>query len=106
MSENFNLSDAFTAFVSLVVGAIGSFVAFKGNKSSAETNFRDDLLQLIKQHSERISALEEDNRCLSEKNQELVQMNAQLNAEKQMLLSRIEHLEQKIAEISEKMENL
>jgi methyl-accepting chemotaxis protein len=104
--ENFNISDALTALISLIVGAVGSLVAFKGNKNSAETNFRDDLLQLIKQHSERISALEEDNRRLSERNQELVQVNAQLTAERQALVSRIEYLEKKLAEMSEKMENL
>lgn len=106
MSDNFNLSDALTALVSLIVGGVTSAVALKGNKNSAETNFRDDLLQLIKQHSERISALEEDNRRLSERNQELVQMNAQLTAERHALISRIEHLEKKLAEMSEKMENL
>jgi small-conductance mechanosensitive channel len=106
VSENFNVSDALTAFVSLLVGAVGSLVAFKGNKNSAETNFRDDLLQLIKQHSERISALEEDNRRLSERNQELVQLNAQLTAERQALISRVDHLEKKLAEMSEKMEHL
>lgn len=106
MSENFSLSDALTAFVSLIVGAVGSLVALKGNKNSAETNFRDDLLQLIKQHSERISALEEENRRLSDRNQELVQINAQITAERQTLVSRIEHLEKKLAEMSEKMEHL
>lgn len=106
MSENFNLSDALTAVVSLIIGAVGSLVAFKGNKNSAETHFRDDLLQLIKQHSDRISALEEDNRRLSERNQELVQLNAQLTAERQTMVARIEHLEKKLAEMSEKMEHL
>lgn len=106
MSENFSLSDAITAFVSLIVGAVGSLVALKGNKNSAETNFRDDLLQLIKQHSERISALEEENRRLSDRNQELVQINAQLTAERQTLVARVEHLEKKLAEMSEKMEHL
>lgn len=106
MSENFNVSDALTALVSLLIGGVTSAIAFKGNKNSAETNFRDDLLQLIKQHSERISVLEEDNRKLSARNQELVQLNAQLTAERQGLIARVEYLEKKLAEMSERMENL
>jgi chromosome segregation ATPase len=120
MAENYDLSDALTALAGLITGILGSLVALKGTKASAEKDFRSDLLQLIAHHTSRIDALEEENHVLVDKNRELAEINlskqkelhnletqvSTLQKEREALQKRVEYLESRVLELTERMEKI
>lgn len=120
MLNQFTASDFLIMLGALITGVLGAIVTLKGAKATAEGQFREDLLTLVKQHSDRISALEDENRELLQKNQQLAntnleerkhqqEMSAQLTAlekERATMASRIEYLENRLREVSERMEKL
>lgn len=120
MSDQMDNNSLFGIIAGLVTGVIGSFVAFRNNKASAEAKFREDLLLLIKQHSDRISALEEENRELLHTNQELAHANvdehrkqqemmkkiSDLEQERKQMASRIEYLENRLQEVNNHLERI
>jgi chromosome segregation ATPase len=120
MLNQFTASDFLIMLGALITGVLGAIVTLKGTKATAEGQFREDLLTLVKQHSDRISALEDENRELLQKNQQLAntnleerkhqqEMSAQLTAlekERATMASRIEYLENRLREVSERMEKL
>lgn len=120
MSEQYNGLDLLGVIGGIVTGFVGSLIAFKNSKVTAEKEFRDDLLALVKQHSERITALEDENRELLRKNQELATLNLQeqrkqqemsvkiseLESEKTKMVSQINYLENRLREVSETLERI
>lgn len=120
MSEQFDSVDLLSLVGGILTGFVGSVVALKNSKNSAEKEFRDDLLTLVKQHSERITALEDENRELLRKNQELATLNlqehvkqqemvvkiAELEAEKTKMVNQINYLENRLREVSETLERI
>jgi chromosome segregation ATPase len=120
MLNQFTGSDFLVMLGALITGVLGALVTLKGTKATAEGQFREDLLTLVKQHSERISALEDENRELLQKNQQLAttnleerkhqqEMSTQITAlekERAAMASRIEYLENRLREVSERMEKI
>jgi chromosome segregation ATPase len=120
MSEQIDSNSLLGIVGGIVTGIIGSFVAFKNNKATSEAKFREDLLLLIKQHSDRISALEDENRELLHKNQELAKLNideqrkqqemmtkiTELEREKAQMVGRIEYLENRLREVNNNLERI
>ena len=120
MSDQIDSNSLLGIIGGIVTGIIGSFVAFKNNKATSEAKFREDLLLLIKQHSDRISALEDENRELLHKNQELAKLNideqrkqqemmtkiTELEREKAQMVGRIEYLENRLREVNNNLERI
>jgi hypothetical protein len=118
--SNLSASDIVSGIVGLLTGFIGSLVALKQNNQTAETDLREDLLQLINHHSARISALEQENKELMQKNQELIQVNveerqkqqdmllklAQMDSERTQMVNRIEYLENRLREVTDRLERI
>jgi hypothetical protein len=120
MSNQPDITDVYGVIGGLITGFIGSFVALKNTKQTAEKQFREDLLQLVNVHSTRIEALEEENRSLRERNVDLIRINqleiqkqnelllkvTSLESQKSQLEGRIEYLENRLREVSGTLERL
>lgn len=120
MSNQPDITDVYGVIGGLITGFIGSFVALKNTKQTAEKQFREDLLQLVNVHSTRIEALEEENRSLRERNVDLIRVNqieiqkqnelllkvTSLESQKSQLEGRIEYLENRLRELSGTLERL
>jgi chromosome segregation ATPase len=120
MSEQIDSNSLLGIVGGIVTGIIGSFVAFKNNKATSEAKFREDLLLLIKQHSDRISVLEDENKELLHTNQQLAQTNideqrkqqemmskiTELEREKAQMVGRIEYLENRLREVNNNLERI
>jgi len=118
--NDLSVSDIVSGIVGLLTGFIGSMVALRQNNQTAETDLREDLLQLIEHHSTRISALEQENKDLMQKNQQLMETNreefakqqqmsfqiAQMESERTQMLTRIEYLENRLREVTDKLERI
>jgi chromosome segregation ATPase len=120
MSNQPDITDFYSVIGGLITGFVGSFVALKNTKQTAEKQFREDLLQLVNVHSTRIEALEEENRSLRERNVDLIRVNqieiqkqnelllkvTSLESQKSQLEGRIEYLENRLRELSGTLERL
>ena len=120
MSNQPDVTDVYGIIGGLLTGVIGSFLAIKNSKQSAEKQFREDLLQLVNVHSTRIEALEEENRGLRERNLDLIKINqAEIQKQNEMALKlstlelvksqlegRIQYLENRLQEVSGTLERL
>lgn len=120
MSNQPDVTDVYGIIGGLLTGVIGSFIAIKNSKQTAEKQFREDLLQLVNMHSTRIEALEEENKGLRDRNLDLIKVN-QLEIQKQnemaiklsvlesvksQLEGRIQYLENRLQEVSGTLERL
>ncbi len=120
MSDQIDNTSLIGIIGGIITGVLGSFVAFKNNKATSESKFRDDLLLLIKQHSDRISVLEDENKELIHTNQELARINideqrkqqemmskiVELERERAQMIGRIEYLENRLREVSNNLERI
>jgi ABC-type phosphate transport system auxiliary subunit len=120
MANQPDITDFVGAVSGLITGVIASLIAFKSNGQKAEKQFREDLLQLVNMHSSRIEALEEENRQLRERNQDLIIINqreiqkqteltakvSELEIEKSQMSKRIDYLENRLREVSDSLERM
>jgi chromosome segregation ATPase len=120
MSDQIDNTSLIGIIGGIITGVLGSFVAFKNNKATSESKFRDDLLLLIKQHSDRISVLEDENKELLQTNQQLAKANideqrkqqemmakiTELEREKAQMVGRIEYLENRLREVNNNLERI
>lgn len=120
MDNQTDVTSVYGVIGGLVTGFIGTLVAIKNSKQTAEKQFREDLLQLLNAHSSRIEALESENTSLRERNQDLIIVNqreiqkqtelsskvADLEREKAQMSSRIDYLENRLREVSESLERI
>jgi uncharacterized coiled-coil protein SlyX len=120
MDNQTDVTSVYGVIGGLVTGFIGTIVAIKNSRQTAEKQFREDLLQLVNVHSARIEALEAENTALRERNQDLIIINqreiqkqtelsakvAELMQEKAQMSSRIDYLENRLREMSESLERV
>ena len=120
MSNQPDVTDVYGVIGGLLTGFIGSFIALKNSKQTAEKQFREDLLQLVNLHSTRIEALEEENRGLRDRNLDLIKVNqielqkqnefslkvTTLESQKAQLEGRVGYLESRLQEVSGTLERL
>jgi SMC interacting uncharacterized protein involved in chromosome segregation len=120
MSNQPDVTDVYGVIGGLLTGFIGSFIAIKNSKQTAEKQFREDLLQLVNLHSTRIEALEEENRGLRDRNLDLIKVNqlelqkqnefslkvTTLESQKAQLEGRVGYLESRLQEVSGTLERL
>lgn len=120
MSNQPDVTDVYGVIGGLLTGFIGSFIALKNSKQTAEKNFREDLLKLVNLHSTRIEALEEENRGLRDRNLDLIKVNqlelqkqnefslkvTTLESQKAQLEGRVGYLESRLQEVSGTLERL
>lgn len=120
MSNQPDVTDVYGIIGGLLTGFVGSFIALKNSKQTAEKNFREDLLKLVNLHSTRIEALEEENRGLRDRNLDLIKVNqlelqkqnefslkvATLESQKAQLEGRVGYLESRLQEVSGTLERL
>lgn len=120
MSNQPDVTDVYGIIGGLLTGFVGSFIALKNSKQTAEKNFREDLLKLVNLHSTRIEALEEENRGLRDRNLDLIKVNqlelqkqnefslkvTTLESQKAQLEGRVGYLESRLQEVSGTLERL
>ena len=120
MSNQPDVTDVYGIIGGLLTGFVGSFIALKNSKQTAEKNFREDLLKLVNLHSTRIEALEEENRGLRDRNLDLIKVNqlelqkqnelslrvTTLQSQKAQLEGRVSYLESRLQEVSGTLERL
>ena len=120
MSNQPDVIDVYGVIGGLLTGFIGSCIAIKNSKQTAEKQFREDLLQLVNVHSTRIEALEEENRGLRDRNLDLIKINqlelqkqnefslkvTTLESQKAQLEGRVGYLESRLQEVSGTLERL
>jgi DNA-binding NtrC family response regulator len=120
MDNQTDVTSVYGVIGGLITGFIGTFVAVKNSKQTAEKQFREDLLQLLNVHSSRIEALEAENTALRERNQDLIIVNqrevqkqtelsakvADLERQKAQMSTRIDYLENRLREVSESLERI
>lgn len=120
MDNQTDVTSVYGIIGGLVTGFIGTVVAIKNSRQTAEKQFREDLLQLVSVHSTRIEALEAENTTLRERNQDLIIINqreiqkqtelsakvAELMQERAQMSSRIDYLENRLREMSESLERV
>lgn len=120
MDNQTDVTSVYGIIGGLVTGFIGTAVAIKNSRQTAEKQFREDLLQLVSVHSTRIEALEAENTTLRERNQDLIIINqreiqkqtelsakvAELMQERAQMSSRIDYLENRLREMSESLERV